>query len=84
MIPLGKGQGVLVEMDNQFNLSLKAKQEERKKGSSDTENSMANAETEDDELSFLKGNIRNGQKKHNKKIIFTQNSNVTENENAYV
>jgi small nuclear ribonucleoprotein (snRNP)-like protein len=48
--------GVLVEMDMTFNLSLKAKQEESnpivKTVTSD--NSMANAETEDDELSFIK------------------------------
>jgi hypothetical protein len=40
-------------MDQVFNLTLKARQEERKKVSTDTENSMANAETEDEDLSFI-------------------------------
>ena len=59
-----------MELDQTFNLSLKAK-EERKRGSSDTENSMANAETEDDEVSFVKdGRNRVIGKKPSRKIIF--------------
>ena len=54
LIPLNKNRGVLAEMDVAYNLSLKAKQEERKKINSDTENSMANAETEDEDLSFAR------------------------------
>jgi len=45
-----------VEMDSTFNLTLKAK-EERKLKNSDTENSMANAETEDEDI--IKGVLLN-------------------------
>jgi hypothetical protein len=45
-----------MEMDQAYNLSIKAKNEERKKNS-DTENSMANAETEDEDLSFMKRGV---------------------------
>ena len=53
-----------------FNLSLKAKQEERKKAANESENSMANAETEDEEHSFIKSQNRLIGKKPSKKIIF--------------
>lgn len=62
------GAGILLEMDQVYNLSQKAKNEERKRGSSDTENSMANAETEDEDLSFIRHNRLIG-KKNSKKII---------------
>jgi len=65
LIPFSRGAGILLEMDQVYNLSLKAKQE-------DTENnSMANAETEDDELSFAKDVKQKVMaKKPSKKIIF--------------
>lgn len=44
--------------------------EERKKNSTDTENSMANAETEDEDLSFIHHKNRLLGKKPSKKIIF--------------
>lgn len=56
-------------MDKVFNLSLKARQEERKKSSTDTENSMANAETEDEDLSIIQHKNRLLGKKPSKKII---------------
>eukprot|EP00347_Sterkiella_histriomuscorum_P021171 403334979 len=69
-IGLNQPCGILVEMDQQFNLSLKARQEERKKISTDTENSMANAETEDEDLSFINQKNRpNRGNKLSKKII---------------
>jgi len=57
-------------MEQVFNLSLKAKQEERKRGLVSTENSMANAETEDEELTFLQHQSRLLSKKPSRKIIF--------------
>jgi hypothetical protein len=51
-------------------LTLKAKQEERKK--EDTENSITNAETEDDEVSFVRDgkNKRIMIRKSSKKLVF--------------
>jgi hypothetical protein len=68
-------------------LTLKAKQEENKK-STDTENSMANAETEDDDLSFIRNHYRIIVRKHSKQTIlrkpvnqeeFTQGSDIKTN-----
>ena len=54
LISNAKEGGILVNIDQIFNLSLKAKQEETKVKSSDTENSMTYAETEDEEKSFVR------------------------------
>jgi small nuclear ribonucleoprotein (snRNP)-like protein len=54
LISNAKEGGILVNIDQTFNLSLKAKQEETKVKSSDTENSMTYAETEDEDKSFVR------------------------------
>jgi hypothetical protein len=68
LMPKGKS-GILSEIENAFNLGVKhPRREERKKGSSDTENSMANAETEEDDLSLIQNRILG--KNPSKRIIF--------------
>ena len=63
MVPLGEGQGVLMQIETEHNIKhvpsknmsqgLPGKAGERKRGLTESEISMANAETEDDEVSFL-------------------------------
>ena len=56
LIDLHSGPGILMELETSFNLNLKAIQEEQKSALPETENSMANAETEDEDVTFLRNN----------------------------